>query len=156
VPQCLTVSFEDCFSAGKLLEFTTRQMKITRVYAPHLWKASFAGSILFTFTFWTGFGLLFFVSGFHFWVTLAFLLVIFAFGAAKAHLRLKAVKLVLKNYEKELNGQFFRQTTLWTIAPILYFYNCFRALLSRKIVWRGIRYELKSPRETVIISDEAR
>lgn len=43
VPQCLTASIEDC-AFHEMLEFTTRQMKITRVYAAHLWKASFIGS----------------------------------------------------------------------------------------------------------------
>ncbi len=37
VPDCLTASIEDC-TFTELLEFTTRQIKITRVYAPHLWK----------------------------------------------------------------------------------------------------------------------
>ncbi len=41
VPQALTVSIEDC-SFKRLLEFTTRQMKITRVYASNLWIASSA------------------------------------------------------------------------------------------------------------------
>jgi len=153
VPQCLTVSVEDC-SFSQLLEFTTRQIKITRVYAPHLWKASFVGSLVFTFTFWAGVALLFFLSSWEFWLTLAFLLIIFALGAAKAWFRLKAVKLVLKDYQKELNCQFLSQMTLWTITSVLYFYNCFCALISRKIVWRGIEYELKSPRKTVIIADE--
>jgi cellulose synthase/poly-beta-1,6-N-acetylglucosamine synthase-like glycosyltransferase len=154
VPQCLTASIADC-SFTELPEFTTRQIKITRVYAPRMWKASFIGSILFTFTFWTGFALLFFTPAFHFWLSLTFLVVIFVLGAAKAWLRLKAVKIVLKDYRVELNRQFLPQITLWTLSPILYFYNCFCALLSRKIVWRGIEYELKSPNKTVIIADNA-
>ncbi len=154
VPQCLTASFEEC-TFSELIEFTTRQMKITRVYAPDLWKASFAGAIVFIFTFWTGVLLLFFLSGWQFWLTAAFLLVIFALGAVKAHLRLKAAKLVLKNYENELNKSFLWQITLWTVTPILYFFNCFSALLSKKILWRGIVYELKSPDKTVIIAHDA-
>lgn len=151
VPQCLTATVEDC-TFGELLEFSTRQMKITRVYAAHLWKASFAGAFLFTAIFWSGVLLLFFLSGWHFWLTSAFLFVIFALGAAKAWLRLSAVKLVLKDYEKELNRQFLWQITLWTISPALYFCNCFRAWLSRKIVWRGIEYNLPSPDSTEILS----
>ncbi len=46
VPQALTVSVEDC-SFSELLEFTTRQMKITRVYAPQLWLLSLVGSARF-------------------------------------------------------------------------------------------------------------
>ena len=77
---------------------------------------------------------------------------IFALGAGKALVRLKAVKLILKDYEKELNRQFLPHLILWTITPLLYFYNSVRALFSRKIVWRGIEYELKSATETVILS----
>ena len=151
VPQALTATVENC-GFGELLEFTTRQMKITRVYASHLWKASLIGSLIFTIVFWTGIALLFFASGIHFWLTLAFVLLIFALGASKASLRLKAVKLILKDYEKELNRQLFSHLILWTLTPPLYFYNSVCALLSRKIVWRGIEYELKSATETVILS----
>src|SRR5712692_9758305 len=50
VPQCLTPSFEDC-SLRELIEFTTRQLKITRAYATHLWKAVLIGSWIFVMTF---------------------------------------------------------------------------------------------------------
>lgn len=156
VPQCLTATVEDC-NLRELFEFTTRQMKITRVYAAHFWLASFLGSALFALTFWSGIFILFFTFGWKFWLTFAFLLMIFALGAAKAIIRLNAVKLVLKDYAKQLNQSFIWQVTLWTITPILFFCNDFAALFSNKITWRGIRYELKSPRETVIINgDEKR
>ncbi len=152
VPQCLTATVEDC-TFRELLEFTTRQLKITRVYAPNLWKASFVGSFLFTAVFWSGILLLFFISGWHFWLIFVFIIVIFSLGAGKAWLRLTAAKLVLKDFEKELKRQFLWQITLWTISPALYFYNCFCALLSRKINWRGIEYNLLSPNSTKIISN---
>jgi len=151
VPQALTASIED-YSFSQVVEFTTRQMKITRVYAPALWIASFVGSFLFSAVFWSGIALLFFVSGWHFRLTLLFLSIIFTLGAAKAWVRLTAVKLVLSDYQKQLNQSFLWQITLWTITPLLFFCNDFAALLSRRIVWRGIEYELKSPVETVIIS----
>lgn len=151
VPQCLTATVEDC-TFKEFLEFSNRQMKITRVYAAPLWKASLTGSFLFTAVFWTGVTLLFFVSGIHFWLTLIILTLTFALGFGKAWLRLKAVKLILKNYEKELNRQFLPQLTLWTITPLVYLYNSLCALFSRKIIWRGIEYELKSATETVVLS----
>ncbi|MGE3466442.1 MAG: glycosyltransferase, partial [Pyrinomonadaceae bacterium] len=46
VPQALTASVENS-TLSQMLEFTTRQMKITRVYATRLWVASFIGSALF-------------------------------------------------------------------------------------------------------------
>ncbi len=149
VPSCLTASVEDC-SFAELLEFTTRQMKITRVYRSDLWKAALIGSFIFNAIFWTGFALLFFISGFHFWLTLAFLSIIFILGAAKSRLRLCAAKLVLKDYESQLNKSFLWQISLWLISPILFFYNAVSALFSRKIVWRGTKYELISAHETRI------
>lgn len=152
VPNCLTASVEDC-TWRELLEFTTRQMKITRVYAPHLWKASFLGSFLFNSVFvWGIFIIAFYsINTFAFWVAVASLSLVSAFSIGKAWLRLNAVKLVLKNYEKELSKQFWTQNTLWILSPALFFYNACRALLSRRIVWRGIGYELKSPDKTIII-----
>ena len=149
VPQALTASIENC-SAKKLLEFTTRQMKITRVYAPHLWKASFAGSFLFILVMvWSGFYVCFSpVNSFNFWSAVFTLSAVSIFSSGKARLRLNAVKMVLKNYENDLKKQFWTQITLWIFAPVLFFYNCVCALISRKIAWRGIRYELKSPFET--------
>ena len=43
VPQALTPSTDYC-TFREMLEFTTRQMKITRVYATRLWLISFFGS----------------------------------------------------------------------------------------------------------------
>ncbi len=153
VPQCLTATVEDG-NFREFLEFSTRQMKITHVYAPHLWKASFIGSFLFTAVFISNIILLFFLVGWHFWLMLTFLLIIFTLGAAKAWIRLKAVKLVLRNYEKELNQSIFWQLTMWTITPAVYFCNCFRAFFSNQIRWRGITYEMKSPREIVILQSD--
>ena len=156
VPQCLTATVEDC-TFSEFLEFSTRQMKITRIYAAHLWKASFIGSFLFTailadayYSFICSF------DGWQFWLTLAFLLIIFTLGAAKAWVRLQAVKLVLQNYEKELNKSLLWQITLWSITPAVYFYNCLCAFFSNQIRWRGITYQMKSPRETVILQGDTK
>ncbi|MDQ2746228.1 MAG: glycosyltransferase [Acidobacteriota bacterium] len=151
VPQALTATVESC-DFRELLEFSTRQMKITRVYAAHLWQASLIGSLIFTLVFWTGAALLFFTAGVHFRLTFFLIALIFALGAGKAFLRWKAVKLVLKDYQKPLNRQLLSHLILWTITPLLYFYNSLCALFSRKICWRGIEYELKSATEIVILS----
>jgi len=153
VPQALTASIESC-TLAEMLEFTTRQMKITRVYAPKLWAKSFVGSALFNVV--MGFALL--IIYFQFKTTLPFaaaLIILSAvtiLGTAKAWLRLRAVRLVLSGYRPELKRQFWTQNTLWTIAPSIFLYNSIAALLSRRLRWRGTVYELKSPTETVIIA----
>jgi ceramide glucosyltransferase len=154
VPQALTASVEDC-TFRELLEFTTRQMKITRVYAPHLWKASFIGSFLFNLVvLWGVFIVLFSsINSLAFWFAAVSLSFIFIFSTGKAWFRLKAVKLILKSYEKELSGQFPAQNTLWILTPALFLYNSICALLSRKITWRGISYKLQSPNSTEIVQN---
>ena len=155
VPQALTASVEDC-DFKKMLEFTTRQMKITRTYAPHLWKASFIGSFLFNLVMiWALFNLIFFpLESFAFWISLAVLISVSIFSIGKSWLRLNAVRLVLKKYEPELEKQFWTQNIFWIFSPAVFFYNSAAALFSRKIRWRGIRYKLISPERTSIITDK--
>ncbi len=157
VPQALTASIQDC-SLTELFEFTTRQMKITRVYATNLWIASFLGSFLFNLVFVWGILILIFgaINTISFWVTLAVLTTISILSIGKARHRLSAVKMVLKKYEKELGSQFWVQTLFWVLTPALFLYNSFAAWFSRKIVWRGIKYQLNSPKQTSIITEKER
>ena len=155
VPAALAASFEDIGFKG-LIEFTTRQMRITRVYSPNLWIASFLGSGIFNLVFVWGIALI--INGLFFsgqiWPATAALLLISAFSIGKSILRLKAVKLVLKDHRAALKRQSWTQNTLWILSPALFFLNAAAAWVSRKIIWRGITYELKSPSETVIIGPE--
>ncbi len=155
VPQALAVSIENC-TLKECLEFTTRQMKITRVYAPHLWIQSFIGAGLFNLVWvWGIINLvLYTANSAAFWFSLVSLILISVFSIGKSWLRLNAVKLVLKNYENELNKQFWTQNTLWTFSPALFFYNAFGALISRKINWRGIKYELNSANQTSVLEQK--
>jgi cellulose synthase/poly-beta-1,6-N-acetylglucosamine synthase-like glycosyltransferase len=155
VPQAFAATVENC-TFRELFEFTTRQIKITRVYAPNLWKQAFIGSFIFNFVFVWGIFILIFgsIGEFSFWFALISLVLISVFSTGKAWLRLNAVRLVLKDYESDLKKQFWTQNTLWILSPALFFYNSFRALLSRKIVWRGIEYELISPNQTAVIRKE--
>jgi len=150
VPQALAASVENC-TFGECLEFTTRQMKITRVYAPHLWKMSLIGAALFNLVWvWGTFNLFFYAfDSFAFWFSLVALLLVAAFSTGKSWLRLNAVRLVLRDYERHLRRQLWTQNTLWIFSPALFFYNSVCALLSRRIVWRGIDYTLVSADETL-------
>ena len=119
-------------------------------------KRHFSGSFLFNLVFVLGILIIIFypINTFAFWFTTANLILVSAFSTGKAWLRLNAVKLVLKNYKRELNKQFWTQNTLWIFSPALFFYNAVLASLSRKIVWRGIKYELKSFDKTIIIQSD--
>ena len=155
VPQALTATVEDC-SLADTIEFTNRQMKITRVYATPLWLLSFVGSALFNAVMIAALLIIIIsrTNSFPVWASIAVLFLVTAFSVGKAWLRLKAVRLVLTDYELELKRQTWTQNTLWILSPALFFINSVAALASRRMTWRGITYELKSRTETVIIRGE--
>ncbi len=156
VPRCLVISNEDC-TFQQLLEFTTRQMKITRVYAPRLWQIVLWSNLFFGFMFFGGILLVAARSlgGLSYAVPLSLLLAMFALGATKAGLRLRAVNLSLGVYRQPSTANavaILAHLCLWPFASTLYLVNALASLFSRRIEWRGILYELKSERETAIIS----
>ena len=154
VPQAMTAAVESCTFRG-MVEFTTRQMKITRVYAPNLWLLSFVGSGLFNAVMFASILIVVLSrnNDFSVFAAITTLVLVSAFSVGKAYLRLKAVRLVLTQWDAELRRQTFAQLTLFLVAPLIFFYNSFAAWLSRRMKWRGTTYVLKSHRETVIIAD---
>ena len=152
VPQCLIPAFEDC-GLRELLEFTIRQLKITRAYAAYLWKAVLTGSLLFVLVFFGGIALVIARASMDlsYATALVLLLVIFVLGAAKSYLRLRAVRLVIADRRLSSFGVTLAHITLWPLASLLFLCNALAAAFSRRITWRGITYELKSPAEAVII-----
>ena len=156
VPSCLVASVDDC-TTRELFEFTNRQLKITRVYAEHLWKPLLIGSFLFCATFFGGFILVIAraILGQDFALSLSLLLVIFLLGAAKAHVRLTAVALALPDYQRAILKSWPAHLLLWPLSSLLYLCNAMTAAFSRRIRWRGITYDLKSPTEAVIIARES-
>ncbi|MBK8304425.1 MAG: glycosyltransferase [Chloracidobacterium sp.] len=153
VPQALTATVEDC-TLTETVEFTTRQMKITRVYATPLWIVSLIGTTIFNAVLIAALLIVILskTNSIAVWVSLATLIFVTVFSTGKAWLRLNAVRLVLPQHEADLKSQFWTQNTLWLIAPSLFLYNSLAAWASRRMIWRGITYELKSPTETVIIA----
>jgi len=154
VPDCLTASHEDC-RFRDLFEFTTRQLKITRVYAPQLWKIVLGTNLFFVVGFFGGIALIFvrLAFGLPCRIPLALVGSIYALGSLKAYLRLRAVSLPLASFSRQLRAGEPAHLLLWPLTSALYAYNALAALFSRRITWRGITYELKSPTETVIISN---
>ena len=154
-PQCLVPSVGDC-NFSELLEFTTRQIKITRVYSNGLWKTLLLGSSMFTIAFFGGIllSLIRIVNGGSFVIPAGLVLAMFVLGSLKAYVRLKTVNLPLRNYSMELHRDLLAHVFFWPLASVLYLYNSIVARFSRRINWRGITYELKTPTEAVIISRE--
>jgi ceramide glucosyltransferase len=155
VPACLVPALDSC-SMSELFEFTNRQLKITRVYAPHLWKPVLLGSLLFCLVFFGGAMLVVARAMRHhpIAVPLLLLLIIYFLGTLKAHIRLKALVSIMPTHTRELRRGWIFHLVLWPFTSALYLWNALVAAYSRRIKWRGITYELKSPSEAVIIARE--
>jgi cellulose synthase/poly-beta-1,6-N-acetylglucosamine synthase-like glycosyltransferase len=154
VPACLTASHDRC-SWRDLFEFTTRQLKITRVYAPHLWRIVLASNLVFCSVFYGGIVLSIAraLGGRPFTPLLAFVVAVFVLGALKAWLRLRAVSRVLAREGVSAGGlERAAHLTLWTLTAALFLWNALAAAFSRRITWRGITYELESPTQTRIVA----
>jgi cellulose synthase/poly-beta-1,6-N-acetylglucosamine synthase-like glycosyltransferase len=156
VPACLVASLDKC-NFKELLEFTNRQLKITRVYAAHLWQPVLIGSLLFCAVFFGGLALVVVraLLNLEYLVPLALLLLIYVLGSAKAYIRFRAVAIPLASYRKQLSLSLPAQLLLWPFTSALYLCNALAAAFSRRIQWRGITYELKSATEAVIIGHDS-
>jgi ceramide glucosyltransferase len=153
LPECLTLSYVETDFAG-LLEFTNRQILITRVYAEKIWRAAAATHLLYCATLVLGVILtlgdvLDSRPAFHL-ATLTFLPLLLA--AIRGGLRLTGVTEVLPSARAQIMGQAWIYVVLGVFIPFLYLLNFATSLVTRKTRWRGVVYELIAPEQTRILS----
>jgi cellulose synthase/poly-beta-1,6-N-acetylglucosamine synthase-like glycosyltransferase len=153
LPECLTLSYVETDFEG-LLEFTNRQILITRVYASKIWGPAAATHSLYCLTLVLGTALIFgnlFEQrpAFHI-VTLTFLPILLS--AIRGSLRLIGVTEALPAGRSEITRQAWIYILLTVFIPFLYVANFANSLVTKKIRWRGVAYELVSPEQTRIVS----
>ncbi len=152
VPACLIPWDEDA-TFFSLLEFTTRQVAITRVYRPRMWWVGLVSHALFVLVFFGGIALTL-SGGVSRIVSTAMLVAIYALGSAKGALRLLAAREAISEYRNELSRLWWMYCLMWPLVAVLFLYNFLRSALSRRITWRGLVYEMRSPTETIVIGRE--
>jgi cellulose synthase/poly-beta-1,6-N-acetylglucosamine synthase-like glycosyltransferase len=152
LPECLTISYVETDFNG-LMEFTNRQILITRVYSSKLWTLAFVTHALFCTTILFGF---FLTIGVFFSDRPAFQLASLTFlplllASIRSALRVTAAQQVLASERKQIQQQSWVHLTLGVLSPFLYLANFIASSVSKKITWRGITYELISPHQTQIV-----
>jgi ceramide glucosyltransferase len=152
-PECLVPS-ACTFNAKTFFEFTNRQLVITRVYAPRLWFAAFIGHLFYCAAMLTGVAAWFMSSmmGLPSVQFIVLALIPPIFSSVRGVLRLVAVLEVLPDWREQLLNEGWVWVLLAPLVPFAYLYNSIVAVFTRKITWRGIRYELQSPVRTRIIA----
>lgn len=151
VSKCVVPSYGET-SLREVLEFTSRQILITRIYAAHLFWLLLISTVFFNIVFWPGvvISLLSVVEG-RLAPTLV-TLIIYLLSSWKGYLRLQALDSILSAEAAKAT----RRYAVWyvllpALVSLLYLYNLAVSLLTRVIEWRGVTYELISSRETRIL-----
>jgi ceramide glucosyltransferase len=153
VPECLTPAYVDV-DFHNLLEFTNRQILITKVYSKTNWAWGAATHFLYCLTLPIGVA----VTLTNFLATLpAFHLALLTFvpmllAAIRGGLRVSAATNVLQSSRTQITGQAWMYIVLGVFVPYLFLLNFLTSLFTRKIKWRGVTYELVSPQQTRILA----
>jgi len=156
-PRCLVGSFGKC-SWGELLEWTTRQIIITRFYSRKLWKLAFVSQWTFIVAWWVsvwiaveslarlGTGsmqstaqakMAFFRYG-------GIAVVIFILGVARGWLRTKTIQEIFPDQLREVRQFWWGYTVLFPLISTLTAYNLLVSAFVNSLEWREIRYEFQA------------
>ena len=156
-PQCLSFSYENS-TWQTLLEWTYRQLLITRLCAPKLSGIALAANLLNVLTIWGG-GLFLILTATvgPAWLgestfLLAFLWAsVYSMGCLKGGLRLRAVTLLFGEESLQMRNYRWAYIFWGPLASLLSLQGMVRALFTRTIEWRGIRYRMVAPNRAIVI-----
>src|SRR5262249_45654943 len=137
VPQCLVPSRSEVNVKG-LLEFTTRQMRITRVYSPRVWKLACFSHCLYNLAFWGGLVRLIIsllTGGIVNYALAISLASIFLFGAITGAMRARVASRLLAGGQGKNSRWAF--LSLGPVVSLIYLYNIIASAHTTRIVWRN-------------------
>jgi ceramide glucosyltransferase len=153
VPACLVASYESTTWA-KLFEFGRRQFLITRVYAPRTWWFGLFSSLYSVLGVWATAAVAIYAAMIgHENVTLFALvpIVFFANQLGRAVMRQAMAAELLGGDRKAMRASSAADIFacwIWSILLLLFIVS---SAFGRTISWRGIRYRLLSPTETIVV-----
>jgi len=163
VPQCLVASDGDA-GLGEIIEWTNRQLILTKVYYPPLWRKAIMRALILAF--WLVAVLVCayqaivqddYLSKLAGCMGLSLLLIeiIFLVQAQKLWRQVLFAD-GTKDAQQEKIAQAYKQSfmkSIWMLplAHCLLPWITLNSLLTNRIRWRGVTYELKSPTETIIV-----
>ncbi len=146
-PGAMVAAPGDC-SAREFLAWAVRQMVITKVYAPRLWRLGFAAHLMYCGA--QALGIVLLAQG-HLW-TLPVLFLVAGPGVYRAELRRRAARLWFPSRMDWLDRRAGAYLLLSLPATWIWLYTFCASTFTRTIRWRGCRYRLLSPARTVLES----
>lgn len=151
-PRCLLASHEDS-SFADFMRWTNRQIIITRVYAPHLWRLGLAAHLLYSLTFICGIIAVLTpaTSGLEKLGVAAVLATILGLGMAKGKIRTIVAREIFPEERHSLAMMGDRYWQLAPLVPWVMLCNFVIAGFARTIEWGGVLYRLRSDHEVEIL-----
>ena len=165
-PRCLIGSYGSC-GWRELLEWSTRQMILTKVYSRKLWRLALASQWTFSLVWWwavAGVVLAFFPmvqssivlsvwsGGLRKYALLSGLL--FLFGALRGWYRVSTIQHLRPESRDEIQAFWWGYVLLFPFASTLTAYNLARSAWTSSVEWRGVRYEFGAAQELRVIRSE--
>lgn len=151
-PECFAATLHP-WSWTELFEFTNRQMLITRVYSNRRWLLGGLMHLAYVLTtIYALFTIVYLMIDGDPWSQILLLaLAVPLLAAMNGVVRIVAINEAIPEWKNKLQETSWVFLALEPIVPILFSWNFIASLLSRRIRWRGIRYELISPNMTRIL-----
>jgi ceramide glucosyltransferase len=164
VPACLVASYEST-TWRRLFEFGRRQFLITRISNPGTWKFGLFSSLYSILGLWGGAAIAIYAStqssitNHQLSIFIAVPILFFTAQFARAVMR-QNVAYKLLNYEHQTTEFERRAMKIACITDLLFFWVWSLLMLSfiissafgRTITWRGIRYKLLGPTQTIVLN----
>jgi ceramide glucosyltransferase len=154
-PRCLLACREES-GLRNFLHWANRQIIITRVYMPHLWRMGLATYVFYSATLLSGLAWLILPSlgAGERMLTGGLLAAILLLGIDKGRIRSTVGREVFPEEADSLARYASRYWQLAPLVPWVMLFNFLAAGFVRRIEWRGIYYELKSASEVRVIRRE--
>ena len=153
IPQCLVASHGDG-DWSEVIEWTNRQLILTKVYYPALWQRGIVRAVIMATwlicILWSCFLCLFVHETIYFFSLLSGLTVL----PVEVYFLLKGQRLwqeVLCDWSQELENSRWKFVMTVPLAHLTLPFMTLYSLCTNRIQWRGVTYELRSPSEIVVI-----
>jgi len=159
VPACLVASYEST-TWPKLFEFAHRQFLITRVSAPRTWWFGLVSSLYSILGLWAGSAFAIYAAlksssiDYQLLILLAVPVSFFTGGLLSAILRQKMISKLLEKDWPKLKLACAADILFFWAWSILLLFLIISSAFGRTICWRGIRYKLLGPLETINLGDK--
>jgi cellulose synthase/poly-beta-1,6-N-acetylglucosamine synthase-like glycosyltransferase len=158
VPACLVASYE-VTTWRKLFEFTRRQFLITRVSTPKTWWFGFFSGLYSISGIWAAAGLAIYAGAIehrNLPLFTAVPVVFFASQLIRAILRQRMAAKLLSHERLAMRAACAADILAFWLWSVLMLILIISSAFGRTICWRGIRYKLLSPNETIVEDPQAR